>query len=758
MANDIAGRRPSDVEMRVPGVAEEKEFGLSELLSLLSAGRVTIAVVSAACIALALLYWMIAPPTFRSDGLVQVEEESKANAMGQLTDLSSLLMGTTVETQAEIQILQSRMVLDHVIDKMNLLIDVRPKMFPIIGQAIVRWNSKASQPVAAPPGLRSYAWGGERIEISGLDVPAELTNAPLKLVVQQDGYSLFDRRGNNLLAGKPGERASAETRYGPVSIFVREILARSGTAFQVTSRARPDVYIDLIRKLKIVEQGKQSGIIKISFSGYSAEFVSKVVENIENAYLRQNVERRSAKAEQSLEFLQQQLPSLKEKVDAAEASLNAYQVKHGTADVSKETEQILEQATDLDSKALQLEQQRGEAMQKFTPQHPIVKALDEQIALVKAKEESIKGIVSKLPTTQQDIFGLRRDLEVAEKLYTDLLDTIQQLEVAKAGTIGNVRIVDHALQPFRPTNLPLSVILLLGLLAGVFLGATYVLFGRATLRGVDDPLQVEARFGLTTYASIPYSKAQHRLARRMARISQPGSSYILTEQSSGDLVVEALRSLRTSLHFALIESPNNVLMLTGPTPGIGKSFVSVNLGALLSISGKKTVVVDLDLRKGHIHRYFGDADTPGITELLTGAADYDSIVRSTHVDGLKYIGRGAIPPNPAELLLSDKLSVLMKRLSSDFDLVLLDTPPVLAVTDAAIVGRLAGCTMLVLKSAYHSFREIDEVLKRLSAAHVKVRGVIFNQVGATVGSYGYGYGGYYYSYESTGGPGGGKRS
>lgn len=724
--------------------AGNEELDLRHLFDLIASGKWVILVITLFVFALATFYVVVAHPAYKADGLVEVEEDQKSAAGGDLGEISSMLLGTPVQTEAEIQILKSRMVLDQVIEKMNLLVDVRPKYFPIIGRTYARWHEDAPSPLDPVLGLKRYAWGGERIDVPTLQVPDELQGE--RLVVRatdaNSGFVLEYPRGTKVLEGTVGTSQTGQVEDGPITIFIRELRARPGTEFYVTRFTRQQVLKRLSENLTVKEQGKQSGVIGISALGPTAQFAAQVINSIEDAYLRQNVERRSAEAQHSLEFLQKQLPQLKDQVNTAQASLNAYQMAHGSIDVTKETSLVLQHSVDLEAGRLQLAQQREEAIQRFTPNHPVIKALDDQIRSIQSEQEKQKSQVDKLPTTQQEILGLMRDLDVADQLYTDLLNTVQQLQVAKAGTVGNVRIVDYALVPAEPDSPKAVVILPFGLLIGIVIGIAGVIAQRALLRGIDDPAEVESRLGLTAYAAIPYTGAQRQLTQIMARGEK--GNHILAATASQDLAIEALRSLRNSLHFLLLESPNNIVMLTGPAPGLGKSFVAVNLGAVLALSGKRVVVVDADLRRGHMHKYASMEAAPGISDYVVGDVDEKAVVKPTVVEGLMFVTNGTPPPNPAELLLHERFTKLVNYLSSNFDYVIIDTPPSLMVADSAIVGRLAGCALLVLKSAEHPMREIEETYRRLVQAGVKVRGVIFNQVGYKVGSYGYG--GYGYSY------------
>ena len=662
-------------------------------------------------------------------------------------DLASLF-GTPMETQAEIQILQSRMVLTKVIEALKLEVYVEPYYFPIFGQFIARQRKAAGE--LPPPlfGLPQFAWGGEVADISVLDVPAELLGESMQLVVGQGGaYELLNSDDQRILSGKVGELAAAELPEGGLRIFVKELKAHPGARFAVARHALADVLKALDDNLKVAEQGKQSGVISLAVEGPTPQYVANVVRQMQDAYLRQNVERRSAEAQQSLEFLQQQLPEIRGRADAAQAKLNAYQLRQGSVNVTKETELVLQQSVDFETNRLGLMQQRQQAIQRFTAQHPVVQALDAQIRGVEKEQAAIKKRSETLPETQQEVLSLMRDLEVNTQIYTTLLNSAQELQVAKAGTVGNVRIIDYPLMPSKKAKPKSVLVLAFSLLAGLFIGVGYLFLQKALFKGVDRPDEVESRLGLPTYAAIPYAQAQRKLSLSLSK--KESGNHILAAIDPANVAIESLRSLRTSIQFALLEAQNNVLVLTGPTPGLGKSFVSVNLAAVLAKAGKRIVVIDGDMRRGHLHKYIGQTAAPGLSDYIVGNADLQSILRKTDVDGLSMIANGTTPPNPSELLLHERFSGLLKALSAQFDMVIVDTPPVLPVTDACVIGRLAGCVLVVLKEGEHPMRMVEETVRRLRQAGVELRGTIFNQVGQRGGGYyGYYYNTYGYSYGS----------
>lgn len=736
---------PSASTPQIDAAPEGADF--RQMLDTIWTGKWVVLTFVAIGLAIGYLVVLRSEPVYQAKGLIQVErQEDSLSATA--NKISDLVGAKPPEAPAEIAIIKSRMVLGPIAAALNLNTYVAPLYLTAIGEAISRSRASLGQPAKPPFGLTRldrYSWGGERIEVSSIEVPATWIGRGLFIEATADGFKLL-ADGRVVLEGKEGERARAQTPDGEVSIFVRDIRARPGTQFFLSRRAEQIAYDDLAGRLKIVEEPTESGILIIQAYANSPEFAANIVNDVQEAYLRQNLERKSSQAEQSLTFLKNQLPDIKTRVDEAQSKLNAYQLKSGTIDIQKETEVVLDRSVELETERLNLVREREAALQRFTENHPAVTTLDEQIRLVAKDQNSLRKQAFSLPETQQEILGLVRDVEVNVQLYTALLNSAQQLQVAKAGTVGNVRIIDRALPPLYPIKPNKRNIMLAAFVAGLLAGVGAVFGLRLSLKGVDKPEDVERVLGLSTYAAIPYSIGQNKLMSRLRSKNEPGQMLAIADSS--DLAIEALRSLRTSLHFAMLEARNNVVAFTGPSENLGKSFVTINLGAILAQTGKRVLVIDADMRRGSLHRLVAVSQKPGLSDYIAAAADDVLVINKTLIEGLHFIACGMRPPNPAEILSSERFALFLEHLSKLYDYVLIDTPPVMPVTDAAIIGRLAGTTLLVLKSAEHPMRIIVETVKRLTNSGAHVSGTVFNQVGKRMGSYGYGSYGSNYGYKT----------
>ena len=360
--------------------------------------------------------------------------------------------------------------------------------------------------------------------------------------------------------------------------------------------------------------------------------------------------------------------------------------------------------------------------------------------------------VEGLPTTQQELLSLTRDLKVSTEIYTQLLNKSQELDVMRAGTVGNVRLIDTADVDLRnPVKPKSALIILIATLLGAFIAICWVLFRKALNSGVENPDDIE-KLGLPVYASIPFSSLQKVEDEKSVGGRGTRNTTLLASSHPTDLAIEGLRSLRTSLHFAMLEANNNRLMISGPSPKVGKSFVSSNLAAVIAQSGQRVLLVDVDMRKGYIHKMFGIPVENGLSDVLAKSCDLDTAIHKTEVENLDVIVRGKIPPNPSELLMHKNFSDFLEQVSARYDQVILDTPPFLAVTDAAIVGRQSGTNLIVTRFELNPAREIELTMRRFAQNGIELKGAIFNGVEKRASAkYGYGAYGYYnYEYKSDG--------
>ncbi|EID7760324.1 TPA: polysaccharide biosynthesis tyrosine autokinase [Vibrio parahaemolyticus] len=674
---------------------------------------------------------ILSTPIYKADALIQIESKSSGGISAMVGDMGELFSAESSAT-TEIEIIKSRMILGGTVDKFNLTTVASPNYMPIIGKGLARIQ-------------------GEQISINvtRFNAPSYAVGIPLTLEVvdaEQKAFKLTEDNGSVVLEGKVGELLE-KNGY---QFLATELVAQTGDSFTVSKISKLDAINKLQENLSISERGKQTGIISLSFSGEDRTKIQAILNDISQNYFLQNVQRNSAEAEQSLEFLKGHLPDIKMKLTASEDVLNRFRQENESIDLGLEAQSTLKVMVELEAQLNELTFKESEISQRFTQDHPAYKSLlDKRQTLLKEKERLNKQ-VQKLPKTQREVLRMTRDVEVNQQIYIQLLNKVQELNIIKAGTVGNVRILDSAQSFSKPIKPKKALIVVLATLLGGMAGVAFVLIRAAFHRGVETPDQIE-QMGIPVYASVPKSIQQLEFASKLKRNKSKGNNelVLLAEANPADLSIEALRSLRTSLHFAMMEAKNNVLMISGPAPSIGKTFVSTNFAAVAAKTGQKVLLIDADMRKGYLQQCFGLRWDNGLSEYLSGKVAPSNIIKSTSIDNLNVVTRGQVPPNPSELLMHPRFKSFIDDMSTEYDLVIIDTPPVLAVTDPSIVGALAGTTLMVARFDQTTLKEIEVARGRFEQSGVEVKGVILNAVEKKASnSYGYGYGYYNYAYKS----------
>lgn len=723
---------------------DNDEIDLLALLNLLMSGKWVIIGAALFCTVIGVVYVLLASPVYQSNAIVQVEQ--KEGAVGNLDSLSQVLNGGGgSESATEIELLKSRSVVGSAVDKLKLDIVAKPVYFPVFGRAYSRYLTPEDKNEINPAflDLSSFAWGGESITVERFNAPTHKEHILKYLGNEQ--FILLNPDDQIVLKGKVGESIN-KNGY---NLLITRIKARKGTEFSLTKLNHLSTILFYQQQLMVSENGKDSGILSLSYEDENPEKANAFINAVAQDYVRQNVERRSAEAAKSLEFLKGHLPDVKQQLDVAEQKLADYQSHSKSVDISAEAEAALNQVVDLETRISELQLKKAELERLYTPQHPTYRALVDQLNKLRAEKKSLEKRIGGLPETQQQVLRLQRDVKVSTEIYTELLNKVQELNVAKAGTVGNVRIVDSAetdlTDPVKPQK---SLIVAIAFVLGLILGIGWILLRAALNRGIKSPEELEA-VGLSVYATVPLSPDQALLDQRDRRNrTVSNESRLLAVKNSNDLAIEALRGLRTSLHFVMMDAPNNVLMFTGPSPKIGKSFISANFGVLCAEAGQKVLVIDGDMRKGYMQRMFNMQWDNGLSELIAGDIDTAKAVKSTEVENLDFISRGQIPPNPAELLMHPRFKEFLQWASDNYDLVIIDTPPVMAVTDSTIIGQLAGTTVVLARCGLNPVAEIQAMLGRLQQNGVQVKGAILNGLSKRHGYGNYGYYHYEYSHKS----------
>jgi len=698
---------------------EDDEIDLFELFHTLLDGKWLIISITLLSLALALIYAFGQQPTYKADALLQVEPQKKGvPGLQELTGLG----GDNASVGTELEVIKSRKVLGQTVKDLKLDIIAYPKRIPLLGNFYKHlFNSNS---LNKPFGLSgSYAWGDEKIQINRLEVNEELLNKQLTLIATDKNHFQLLDDNTVLLSGKVGEYVSSKD--SSLSINIAQLVAQKNTKFILIKLSSLQAIEKLKKNIRISEKGRKTGIINLIIEGKNKQLIVKTLDHISNTYLQQNKSRSSEEASNALAFLNEQIKPIKERADIAEANIKKYRTSNQTADMSLETQTILSVVAGIDAELQKISLKRAELAQLYTVNHPTFQAIKSQENnLIKRKKQTLSKI-SELPETQQELLKLERDYKVTNLIYTDLLNNIQELKIAKASSLGNVYILDSAVVHDKPIKPKKAMILALGGLLGAMLGMLVVFLRKALHHTINNPEKLEADTSIPVYATVPFTK-DVKLTTRFKKNQQQKT--LLAIDSPTDPAIESLRSLRTSLHFALLEAKNNIVMITGPSPGVGKSFISSNFSAVIASSEQRVLLIDADMRKGYLHDLLHEDVSPGLSDLISGSVTLEDAIHTVKVGGntLDIITRGQTPPNPSELLMHSNFETLLNQLSKQYDLVVIDTPPVHAVTDPSIIGKHSGVVFMVIRSDQHSMKEIEHAVTRLAHVGIETKGFIFN--------------------------------
>lgn len=708
---------------------DNHELDLARLLGELIDHRVCIFSCTLLFTLCGVLYALFASPLYIADAMVQIEDKQQNSLLKSLNQLSPTLSS---DSSAEIPLLKSRMILGETVEALRLRDEVTPIRFPLIGEGWARLTGQ--QPAI--------------LRLDRLTLPPGHGKAmSLTITVEDNGKYLLEGAGLSL----QGTVGTLVQRAG-VTIRVSEMSAPPGTRFRVQQRTQLEAINALSRQFSVTAQGKESGMLTLSLTGTDPVRIASTLNHIAESYLHQNIARQAAQDSQSLDFLQRQMPQVRGELEQAEERLNSYRKQRDSVDLSLEAKAVLEQIVNVDNQLNELTFREAEVSQHFKKDHPTYRALREKRQTLESERERLNKRIGTMPSTQQEILRLSRDVDSGRAVYLQLLTRQQELNISRSSAIGNVRIIDSAVTQPAPIKPRKALIVIITTLFGFCVSAGGVLARSALRHGINAPEQLEKE-GISVYATLPHSEWLHAKTRvgnryffHYCKRHKTRDVPFLPIDRPLDNFVEAVRGLRTSLHFAMMDAENNILMFSGPSQDCGKTLVSTSLAALVTQVDRRVLFIDADMRKGYVHNIFGLRNDAGLSDVLSGKASFTEAVQTYASGQFDVVTCGQYPPNPSELLMHDRFRAFMTWASEQYDMVIVDTPPILAVTDAALVGRIAASTLLVARFNVTSVREMAVSQGRLQQMGVNIKGAILNDVVKSAASYyTFGYDAYGYS-------------
>ncbi|PLX86459.1 MAG: protein tyrosine kinase [Desulfuromonas sp.] len=655
---------------------------------------------------------------------------------------------------------------------------------------------------------------GTRVNILEFSSTAEQPVYHLQLL--GDGrYQVFNEKDVLLGEGIRGRRLQLDE----LVLLIDEIQGDPGQQMTLTLCSAADVVESLRRSLNASEVGKGTNIIRLSYQDTDPQRGVELVNTLATVYLERVITLKTEEARKSVDFIEQQLDEVRSFLDTAEQSLETYKRDSGILQLDAEAGVLIEQLTAVEKErsALSLQMRQlefahetlGQALEKgedyapavllddsvvsglanrlatlelerrallveVTPSHPAVERLDSQIrqaqnqllALYKTNYRSLtvrydaldqdlqrfEAQIKELPKAEQELARLTRLATVNADIYTFLLQKHEEARIARAATISNINIIDPAAVPQHPIKPNKRKNLLLGIIVGLMLGVGLAFFQEYLDDTIKDAETAKRALGLPALAVIPRIRHAETEEKTLSI-----AHALVTHHQPRSAPAEAFRSLRTALHFTAANQAAQVFLITSAFPGEGKTTISANLAEAFAQAGRKVLLIGCDLRIPTLHQIFGRDKSPGLTEYLVGDAELGQILHDTQSTDFHFISSGITPPNPAELLDSHAMQSLIDQLRQRYDTIILDAPPLLAVTDSSVLTAYADMSIVVVEAGGVKIKAAEHVSERLAMTAKPVAGFVLNDkfgkgahyYGSYRGRYGYGYG-YGYGYDGEG--------
>lgn len=709
-------------------INESEIIDVKEIIHVVASRKKLILFSMLICAVVAWFYGVSRPPVYKSSVLINVT----GNA-GPGTDLSSIINNiptlssnnATIDKQTEI--IKSNSVLRPVVESLHLNVIATPKSMPIIGRIIAN-SYRLSTPNTPWFGMQQYDWGGASVSLSQFDVSHEFINTPFTLIkTGANQYNLLADGAvvlENVETGKRYYYQSENTDF--LEINIKRIYGNKGQIFTLTKISDDVAIKQLSASLKITEASKGSNILSIAYQGAKPKKVANILNDVARSAITTDISMKSKNAETLLSFLKAQLPKVEQELDQAQGNLNAYRSRIGSISIHDEARLVLDSISNYDKRISELEFNKSQTAQKLTQNNPELKQVDAAIEKIKSQRSLIENKIKEMPQSDQIFVNLTRQVTIQSELYQNLLQKIRQYSILEAGTVSALQILDPAEVPYNNLNQPLYLIVFIGALLGAFLSILWMFVQTYLFKGIQNPEEIEMLIDVPSLGALFKNKQQIKQAKQIKK-QEISHLRVLAEIDLYDVTLEGVRSLKTALALKIMETKNNIICITGPTQGVGKSFVSANLANVLA-SDKSVLLIDADLRRGHLDHYFQSKQSLGLTEYLNNKATLEEVISKTRFENLDFIKRGASCAKSSELLTKKTYNALLDTVNKKYDYVIVDAPPILPVADTLLIIQNNTINFLIFSCSSHDKREIVLTKKKLDQNKINIDGFVLNNV------------------------------
>jgi capsular exopolysaccharide synthesis family protein len=484
-------------------------------------------------------------------------------------------------------------------------------------------------------------------------------------------------------------------------------------------RGLKDPLETLQNKIK-VEPVRNSQIVLLNVEDTDALRASAIANTLAKLYIQQDIQTRNRTAKEAVRWLELQLEDIKKKMQESEQALSDYiqQNKIVTVpDIEKKTETLLEGFKQTRAK---LETEIAEASKRYKEKHPKMIALNSQLKDITNKIEEETNNLLDLNQKMVQYNLLKKEVESDQQLYTSILTRAKETNVSEKIEATSIRIIDTAKPPDMPFKPQKKRDILLSILWALLCGTGLVFF----LEYLDSSIRIAEDVNI--YLKLPflgYIPSVGKEARTDAEKS------LICYRIPNSTVTEAYRAVRTSILFASPEDrPLKSILVTSSLPGEGKSFFTANLAMIFSQVNERVILLDVDMRRPKLHKAFNLEQKSGLSNFLVGGINLEGIIKPSCAKNLFVITSGTIPPNPSELLTSEKIRLLFEELKTKFDRLIVDSPPVLSVADTSLLANIVDGVIMVVKGASTRYEAVLKAKEKILEAKGKIIGIVINNI------------------------------
>lgn len=736
--------------------ASEEGFNLLYYFGLLLNGWKTILVCTLLSLILGITYSRYTyKPIYQTDALVKISDSKGVSALG--NNISELMESGVSPVEDERMLIKSRLVLEPVVKKLHLDIELSN---PELGFLDRMASPQQPTPTSDEAGISLDTKNGS-IEVNNFEVPKSYLNKPFTLTSTPEGFNLKLSSMPEVMSldGKLGEVSTFNLPEGPLIIRVNK-LPTDGQQIAIKKLSMPTATKALNNALLIQQQEKGTAYLQLVLTGSNQQQITRILDSIVDEYAYQNQALSTKETTTTIEFMESQIPELKKNLEKSEEAFNKFLEQHGSIDVSKEAEILLSEKTRIEGQYSELNLKKAELLTYYTAEHPLVIQINDQLQEINARRNEITQMVAEMPVIQREFLKLSQDLEIDREIYLTMLKNYQQLKIARAGQIGEVRVIDTPINTFDKITSQ-GPIVARSFLAGMLIGALIILIRSLMYRTIKEADALESKTGIPVIATVPRSKKINQLQK-----SKPLGDSLLSVVDHDSVSYESIKSLRTALllypsSVSKIKNDNKdrakIIVIAGESPDVGKSFVCANLAESFSQLNKRVLIIDGDMRLGEQHHTFIIDDHTGLADYLSQsiantrlvtedtldhnksnleitatAEDLATYVHRTGFDNIDLMPRGKKPINPTSLLSSAYYEQLIIKLSDYYDYIVIDTPPILAASDAILMAQFADQVIMVSRYNQTLEGQLINAINQLNKAQVKVDGIVINDMTSSI--------------------------